>query len=74
MELLARGKKPISIDKLLAYAGLRMAMSLVQIGSLKEYWAEKRFSGHGDFRDTMSHTEFEDIHAAIQFHPPPWCV
>ena len=61
MELLARGKKPISIDKLLAYAGLEMAMSLVQIGSIKEYWAEKCFSGHGDFHDTMSHTKFEDI-------------
>jgi hypothetical protein len=69
-ELTKRGKKTISIEKLLAYVGLKIAMSLVQIGNIKQYWETKHFSGHGDFCDTMSRDEFQEICAAIQFHPP----
>jgi hypothetical protein len=69
-ELLVKGKECISLDKLLAYIGLEIAMSLVPMGSIKEYWSTKHFSGHRDFCDTMSCNEFEEICAAIQFHPP----
>jgi hypothetical protein len=43
-------------------------MSVVQISSIKQYWEMKPFSGHTDFRDTMSCTEFQNIRAAVQFH------
>jgi hypothetical protein len=33
-------------------------MSVVQISSIKQYWETNPFSGHTDFRDTMSRTEF----------------
>ena len=69
-ELTKRGKDAISIEKLLAYNGLEIAMSLIQIGSIKQYWETKHFSGHGNFCDTMSCNEFQDIRTAIQFHPP----
>jgi len=68
-ELTNKGKETITIEKLLAYVGLEIAMSLVQIGSIKQYWETKCFSGHGDFRDTMSRNDFQDIRGAIQFHP-----
>ena len=41
-KLKTKGKKPITIEKLLAYVGLELAMSLVQIGSIKQYWEEKQ--------------------------------
>ena len=69
VELRKRGSREISIKKLYAYVGLEIAMSIVQIGSIIEYWETKPFSGHEDFCETMSHTDFQDIRAAIQFHP-----
>ena len=53
-----------------AYIGLELAMSIVKIGNVKGYWGKARFSGHGDFPDTMSQDDFQKIHASIQFHPP----
>jgi hypothetical protein len=40
----------------------RLAVSL-SIGRQRQ-----PFSGHKDFHETMSHTDFQDICAAIQFH------
>jgi hypothetical protein len=68
-ELAKKGKRQISLEKLMAYIGLEIAMSIVEIGSIKQYWETKAFSGHGDFRDTMSRDDFQDIRAALQFHP-----
>lgn len=69
-ELQRKGEMPITIEKLMACVGLEIAMSIVQIGSIKQYWETSHFSGQSDFRDTMSRTDFEKIRAAIQFHPP----
>ena len=49
-----KGKREISLEKLMAYVGLELAMSKVQIGSIHQYWEASRFSGHPDFRATMS--------------------
>ena len=68
--LITRGKKSIPFEMFLAYVGLEIAMSLLQIGSIKQYWETVRFSGHGDFCNTMSHNDFQTIHGAIKFHPP----
>jgi hypothetical protein len=32
------GKNTITIKKLMAYVGLELAMSLIQIGSISNYW------------------------------------
>jgi hypothetical protein len=65
-----KGQRLITIDQLMAYVGLELAMSIVKIGSIEAYWMEARFKGHGDFRDTMSRNDFQEIRASIQFHPP----
>jgi hypothetical protein len=69
-ELQKKGKPEISLEKLMAFIGLEMAMSLVQIGSIAQYWSKSRFSGHPDFGNTMSRTDFQIIRGSLQFHPP----
>ena len=54
----------------MAYIGLEVAMSLIQMGDIAHYWSRSRFEGHHDFRETMSRTDFQTIRASIQFHPP----
>jgi hypothetical protein len=68
IELTKKGKPRISQDKLMAYIGLELAMSLVQMGSIAHYWSQACFEGHHDFRETMSRTDFQTIRASIQFH------
>jgi hypothetical protein len=65
-----KGRDEISLNKLMAYVGLELAMSLIKIGSIYQYWEASHFSGHHDFRETMSCNDFQMIHASIQFHPP----
>jgi hypothetical protein len=67
-ELAQRGKQVIDKDKVMASVGLEVAMSVVQTSSIKQYWEMKPVSGHTDFSDTMSCTEFQNIRAAVQFH------
>jgi hypothetical protein len=69
-KLASTGKNPIMMKKLMAYVGLELAMSLIQIGSISKYWETKCFSGHHDFHNTMSHTDFQTIRGVIQFHQP----
>jgi hypothetical protein len=69
-ELQKKGKPEIPLEKLMAFIGLEMAMSLVQIGSIVQYWSKSRFSGHPDFGNTMSRTDFQIIRGSLQFHPP----
>jgi hypothetical protein len=70
VELTKKGKQQISLDKMMAYIGLEVAMSLIQMGDIAHYWSRSRFEGHHDFRETMSRTDFQTIRASIQFHPP----
>jgi hypothetical protein len=44
--LYKNGKKMITMDQLMAYIGLELAMSIVKIGSIHAYWKEARFTGH----------------------------
>ena len=39
-----KGKKLITMDQLMAYIGLELAMSIVKIGSIQAYWKEARFT------------------------------
>jgi hypothetical protein len=72
--LKGKGKCVISIEKLMAFVGLEIGMSLVQIVSIASYWSTKPFSGHPDFRNTMSRTDFQTIRGSLQFHPPGYDV
>ena len=54
----------------MAYIGLEIAMSLVPLNAIKQYWEEKPFSGHQDFKDVMSRNDMQDIRGATKFHLP----
>jgi len=69
-ELEKKGKKTVPQDKFMAYIGLEIAMSLMPLNSIKQYWEDKKFSGHQDFKDVMSRDDFQTIRGAAQFHPP----
>ena len=57
-------------DMFNAYIGLEMAMSLIQMNSIEEFWQTKKFSGHPDFKNVMSWEHFQKIRSAIKLHPP----
>jgi NADH:ubiquinone oxidoreductase subunit D len=48
-----RGKRELSLDQLHAYIGLELAMSIVKIGGIRNYWDTTMFTGHSDFCDTV---------------------
>jgi hypothetical protein len=58
----------LTIEELRGYVGLELAMSLVQMNSISDYWARsKMFSGHPDFSCVMGRTRFQNIRASLQF-------
>lgn len=65
-----KGKQKVSKEKFLAYVGLEIAMSLISLNQIRQYWETKMFSGHQDFKDVMSRNDFEEIRGATKFHPP----
>ncbi len=72
IEVRKRGSRDISIGKQYAYVGLEIAMSIVQIGNIIEYWETKPFSGHEDFCETMSHKDFyrQLLHSTLPWPSP----
>jgi hypothetical protein len=60
-KLVSKGKNTITIKKLMAYGRLELAMSLIQIGSIRKYWETKHFSGHHDFREHTINNLFRSI-------------
>jgi len=71
-ELSRKGKNKVSKEKFMAYVGLEIAMSLVPLNSIKQYWETKRFSGHQDFKNVMSQNDFQQVRGATKFHPPEY--
>ena len=56
------------MDKLKAYIGLELAMSIVKIGGIRNYWEKARFTGHSDFPDIMSWNAFQAIHGMYSIY------
>ena len=54
IELKKKGKAEICMEKLLAYIGLELAMSVLTYNEISEYWATGHFQGHKDFKAVMS--------------------
>ena len=71
-ELAKKGESKVSKEKFMAYVGLEMAMSLVPLNNIRQYWENKKFSGHQDFKDVMSRNDFQTIRGATKFHPPEY--
>lgn len=68
--LMSKGEPSATGVEIDAYIGLEMAMSLVPITDIKEFWSDKKFQGHSDFKETMSRSRFQVIRASFQLHPP----
>lgn len=68
--LAARGKAKLTESEFNAYCGLEIAMSVCPLNEISEYWSDSRFLGQAAFIETMPRTRFQDIRAALQFHPP----
>jgi hypothetical protein len=71
-ELLKKGESKVSKEKFMAFVGLEIAMSLVPLNKIHQYWENKKFSGHQDFKDVMSRNDFQLIRGATKFHPPEY--
>ena len=65
----AAGIKTVTNDKLLAYFGLEMAMPIIQLNGMEDYWSEKMFLGVPCFRKVMGRDRFLDIRARLQIKP-----
>ena len=57
----------VSDSKFRAYMGLEMAMSIVSLNGITEYWQRDTFSGHEDFKNTMSRDVFMRIRSKLVF-------
>ena len=66
----ANGKAPVNEKKFNAYIGLELAMSIVELNSIKHYWSTKMFSGHPDFKDVMSRDDFILIRSHLSLVSP----
>ena len=60
--------KQITEIEMHAYAGLEMAMSLIRLNKIKDYWSKKMFQGHKDFTQTMSRDRFLKIMSCVRFY------
>ena len=67
-----KGLKEVNENKFRAYVGLEMAMSIVQLNDISYYWKTEMFTGHEDFKRTMSRDGFmnnESLHRSIFMVP-----
>ena len=68
-ELVKKGKNRITIEKFKAYVGLEIAMSIVKLNDISDYWSTAMFLGHKDFSNVMSRDDFESIRSSLKFYP-----
>ena len=54
----------------MAYLGLELAMLVVQLSKISDYWRRDMFCGHVDFQKTMSREDFMTIRSNVTFRPP----
>ena len=62
--------KTITSLELEAYIGLEMAMSIIQLNDMKDYWSTKMFLGCEMFTKTMARDRFLAIRSRIQIKVP----
>lgn len=49
--MVAKGKKKVSYSEICAFVSLEIARGLIGLNSIKEYWSNKMFRGHPDFKN-----------------------
>ncbi len=68
-ELSKKGKKKVSTEIFNAYIGLELAMSIVQLNNMHDYWSTKMFLGNEDFKRIISRDMFKEIRSNLKFYP-----
>ncbi len=61
-------EEKISLSQQMAYVGLEVAMSIVPLNCIKNYWNSSMFLQQQDFGKVMSLEAFENIRANIVLH------
>ena len=61
----SKGRKKNTFDQFMAYIGLEMAMSLVPLNSIKDYWSSEMFLRQADFKAVMGRNDFQNIHSCV---------
>ena len=56
-----KGQGFISQEKFKAYVGIEIAMSIIKLNDISDYWSKKRFLGNKDISDVMSLNDFKTI-------------
>ena len=64
--LKSKGLKEVNENKFRAYVGLEMEISIVQMNDMSYYWKKEMFTGHEDFKRTVSRDDFMNICANNQ--------
>ncbi len=68
--LALKGKKKVSVEKFMAYVGLEIAMSFVQLNAIHDYWSGKMFLQQHDFKKVMSRDDFTTLRGSVMLHDP----
>ena len=63
------GRDRISKEMFNPHVGLELAMLLVQLNKIKDYWSEKKFLGFQYFKEVMSRNNFTKIGSNLKFYP-----
>ncbi|KAF4129169.1 Transposase IS4 [Phytophthora infestans] len=68
--LLQIGKDEVTVAELDALMGLEIAMGILPLTKITDFWSEKRFLGQKNVAETMPRNRFESLRAIIQIHAP----
>ena len=70
IDLKVSSTKKITIKEMKKYIGLELAMSIVKLNQIRDYWSTESFLGHPDFGRTMGRQRFCDIRRFLIFRNP----
>lgn len=65
-----KGLKKVNEKMFKAYIGLELAMSIIRINDIKNYWRSDMFCGQRDFQETMSRENFMNIRSNLVLRDP----
>ncbi|KAF4143098.1 Transposase IS4 [Phytophthora infestans] len=68
--LLQIGKAEVTVAEFEAFMGLEVAMGILPLTEIKDFWSKKNFLGQKDVAETMPRNRFECLRANIQLHAP----
>lgn len=67
--LLKKRNKNISIESLDAYIGKELAIAIVQLNNIPDFWSTKMFLWKADLKRVISRSTFSDILSGLKFYP-----